>query len=162
MCAAWLLTTPACTRAACVCARAGLLPCHPLLAPRRLTDGSLANTSNAWGSAAAEAAAPVPPGSAGGGGGGRLSLVPLPGLAVDVSDGGLLTSRSTASGWPSRPTTSKSGAAASLAAGTAAWEHLPRIRTPDSPAGSRGGSMSLGVAGTPTSSRVGWHHQPVG
>eukprot|EP00775_Hariotina_reticulata_P013679 gene13679-13801_t len=33
----------------------GLLPVHPLMEPRRLTDGSLANASNAWGTAAVEA-----------------------------------------------------------------------------------------------------------
>lgn len=39
---------------------AGLLPAHPLMEPRRLTDGALSNTSNAWGSAAAEAAGSGP------------------------------------------------------------------------------------------------------
>lgn len=42
-----------------LCTHPGLLPIHPLMEPRRLTDGALSNTSNAWGSAAVEAAGSV-------------------------------------------------------------------------------------------------------
>jgi hypothetical protein len=132
---------------------AGLLPLHPLLQPRRLTTGDLANTSNAWGSAAADAHAGLRPAH------------PAP-LNMELLDGarraewaGLPSPSgfsSVGGGWISRPTTASPTPTASAGGGArlgtpgsqvggapashagAAPTLLPRIRTPDSPAGSAG------------------------
>jgi hypothetical protein len=121
---------------------AGLLPLHPLLQPRRLATGDLANTTNAWGSAATEAASTS-------GGGGRLQLQHATVEASDSgrSDWGWLSS--------SRPTT-----AANSRLGTAPGGGLtlPRIRTPDSEvrrtASSSGGGHGLA---SPSGSSSGGH-----
>lgn len=118
---------------------AGLLPPHPLMQPRRLTTGDLANTMNAWGSAASEAAAGVLSRRSVALSAGAVPPVPaaaVPGLLVsESSDAGRSDwgysqasgSPTAAGGWPSRPTTA---AAPTSRIGTAAA--LPRLKTPDS------------------------------
>lgn len=93
----------------------GLLPGHPLMEPRRLTDGALSNTSNAWGSAAAEAAG-VPAGTGRGrlgstacwlesrGGGSSVGASPSP-FEADWNLPSCTSGVSSAGGWLSRPAT---------------------------------------------------------
>ncbi|WIA09082.1 hypothetical protein OEZ85_008495 [Tetradesmus obliquus] len=146
---------------------AGLLPPNPLMEPRRLTDGSLANKNNAWGQAALELAS-----SSSGAGQARAGskLGMADGAAPDRADSSRsdwylpssMSGVSSAGGWLSRPATGAAAAASRVgtaAAGSplpgelsspaAASGLLPRIRTPDSaaPGGGRP-SSSGGAAGS--------------
>jgi hypothetical protein len=110
-------------RRLCCIVPAGLLPANPLMEPRRLTDGSLANTNNAWGQAALELAS-----ASSGAGQTRASskLSMADGLSPDRADSSRsdwylpssTSGVSSAGGWLSRPTTG--AAVAASRAGTAA------------------------------------------
>lgn len=141
----------------------GLLPPHPLLQPRRLTTGDLANTTNAWGSAATEAAAT--------GGPPRRLTLQSPGLMTSAGGLGPEASEtgrtegafslnspsgfSTLGGWTSRPSTatttaSRVGTAATERAGTAhTASALQAGAVGFAAVGSAGGGLTLPRIRTP-------------
>ncbi|GBF89154.1 hypothetical protein Rsub_01871 [Raphidocelis subcapitata] len=118
---------------------AGFLPLDPLLAPRRITDGSLNNVLNAWGVSASGA-------PAGGGNTGAAALQQQqqpprspasPGAARPVSSG--------SSAWGGGGLTSRASPLSASGGGGL----LPRIKTPETPgsgstATARGGSGGAG------------------
>ncbi|WIA29156.1 hypothetical protein OEZ86_011667 [Tetradesmus obliquus] len=121
---------------------AGLLPPNPLMEPRRLTDGSLANTNNAWGQAALELAS-----SSSGAGQARAGskLGMADGAAPDRADSSRsdwylpssMSGVSSAGGWLSRPAT---GAAAAASRVGTAVAGSPLPGEPSSPAAASGGT----------------------